>query len=128
MSTINVPYINTITGTTSSGATLTSYANGSVAWTQPTNFYSSNQKALMTVPPGEEKIVLEEKATFEVKGSVKINGLDLEERLKTIERLLLIPERDAKMEAKYPSLKKKYDEYIKDLEKYRMWDSIKGEK
>jgi len=31
------------------------------------------------------------------------------------------------MEAKYPSLKKKYDEYIKDLSKYRMWDSIKGE-
>ena len=66
-------------------------------------------------------------ASLEVSGKVVINGLDLEERLKTIEKVLMIPERDAKMEAKYPSLKKKYDEYIKQLEKYRMWDSIKGE-
>ena len=65
-------------------------------------------------------------ASLEVKGKVVINGLDLEERLKTIENLLLIPERDVILEAKYPSLKKKYDEYIKSLEKYRMWDIIKG--
>jgi hypothetical protein len=65
-------------------------------------------------------------ASLEVKGTVVINGLDLEERLKTIENLLLIPERDAILEAKYPSLKKKYDEYIKSLEKYRMWETIKG--
>ena len=65
-------------------------------------------------------------ATLEVKGTVKINGLDLEERLKTIEKVLMIPERDATMEAKYPSLKKKYDEYINALSKYRMWESIKG--
>jgi hypothetical protein len=65
-------------------------------------------------------------ASLEVKGTVVINGLDLEERLKTIENLLLIPERDVILEAKYPSLKKKYDEYIKSLEKYRMWETIKG--
>jgi hypothetical protein len=82
---------------------------------------------LLTIPLGEDKVVLNESATLEVKGNVVINGLDLEERLKTIEKVLMIPERDAKMEAKYPSLKKKYDEYIKQLEKYRMWDSIKGE-
>jgi hypothetical protein len=40
---------------------------------------------------------------------------------------LCIPERDVTMEAKYPSLKKKYDEYMKDLSKYRMWEAIKGE-
>jgi hypothetical protein len=39
----------------------------------------------------------------------------------------MIPERDVTMEAKYPSLKKKYDEYIKELSKYRMWDTIKGD-
>ena len=82
---------------------------------------------LLTIPQGEDKVVLNESATLEVKGNVVINGLDLEERLKTIEKVLMIPERDAKIEAKYPSLKKKYDEYIKQLEKYRMWDSIKGE-
>jgi hypothetical protein len=82
---------------------------------------------LLTIPLGEDKVVLNESATLEVKGNVVINGLDLEERLKTIEKVLMIPERDAKIEAKYPLLKKKYDEYIKQLEKYRMWDSIKGE-
>jgi hypothetical protein len=67
-------------------------------------------------------------ASLEVKGKMIVNGLDLEERLKTIERVLMIPERDATIEAKYPSLKKKYDEYIDQLSKYRMWESIKGEK
>lgn len=81
----------------------------------------------MTVPNGEQTVVLEEKATLEVKGNVKINGIDLEERLKTIERVLAIPERDATMEAKYPSLKKKFDEYINTLEKYRTFERIKGD-
>jgi predicted transcriptional regulator len=66
-------------------------------------------------------------ASLTVKGKVMINGQDLEERLKTIEKVLMIPERDVTMEAKYPSLKKKYDEYIKELSKYRMWDTIKGD-
>lgn len=65
-------------------------------------------------------------ASLEVKGNVVINGLDLEERLKTIEKVLAIPERDATMEAKYPSLKKKFDEYINALEKYKTFERIKG--
>jgi len=66
-------------------------------------------------------------ASLDVKGKVVINGLDLEERLKTIERVLAIPERDATMEAKYPSLKKKFDDYINTLEKYKTWERIKGD-
>ncbi len=81
----------------------------------------------MSIPHGEDKIVLEKSATFEVNGNVVINGIDLEERLKTIEKVLMIPERDAKMEAKYPSLKKKYDEYINALGKYRTFEAIKGD-
>jgi len=65
-------------------------------------------------------------AGLEVKGNVIINGQDLEERLKTIEKVLTIPERDVKLEAKHPKLKKMYDDYIKELSKYRMWESIKG--
>lgn len=122
MATNTTPYTNiTSVGTGTSGSTL-SYANGSVAWTQPYNL-----TATMVIASDGSKVTIDEKAALEVKGKMVINGLDLEERLKTIERLMLIPERDAKMEAKYPSLKKKYDAYIKDLEKYRMWDSIKGE-
>lgn len=81
----------------------------------------------MTIPHGQEKMVLEKAATLEVQGNLVINGIDLEERLNVIERLLAIPERDAIMEAKYPSLKKKFDEYINTLEKYRTFERIKGE-
>lgn len=105
-------------------------ANGTtstMSWTpQPQNFVSNNGQPIMTIPHGEQKVVLEDKATLEIKGNVKINGLDLEERLKTIERVLTIPERDVTMEAKYPSLKKKFDEYINTLEKYRTFERIKG--
>lgn len=129
MAVTNLPHAYNITnGTTgASGATI-AYANGMATWTQPSShFSSSNHKAVMTIPHGEEKVILEKEATLEVKGNVVINGIDLEERLKTIERVLAIPERDAIMEAKYPSLKKKFDEYINTLEKYRTFERIKGE-
>lgn len=117
-------YTTTTTGT--SGQFLTSGSNGA-SWTNPaTTFNSSNHKTIMTIPHGEEKVVLEKGAALEVKGKVVINGLDLEERLKTIEKVLMIPERDATIEAKYPSLKKKYDEYISALEKYKTFERIKG--
>jgi hypothetical protein len=64
---------------------------------------------------------------LEVKGRMVINGRDLEERLDTIEKVLSIPEKDAILEKKHPKLKKLYDEYIKELSKYRMWETIKGD-
>jgi hypothetical protein len=67
-------------------------------------------------------------ASLEVKGTVVINGLDLEERLNTIEKVLQIPERDVILEAKHPKLKELYDQYIHALGKYRTWESIKGTK
>jgi hypothetical protein len=80
----------------------------------------------MTVPVGKDEIVLEKDATLTVKGKVVINDRDLEERLNTIEKVLQIPERDVKLEAKHPKLKKLYDEYINALGKYRTFESIKG--
>ena len=65
--------------------------------------------------------------TLEVTGNMVINGRDLEERLKTIEKVLQIPERDVKLESKHPKLKKLYDEYIHALAKYRTFEAIKGE-
>lgn len=115
------------------------------------NFTSSNHIPVMTIPHGTEKVILEKSATLEVKGNVVINGIDLEERLKAIEKLLLIPERDVILETKHPKLKekfnqyitlpernyvldsnthaelrKKYDDYITTLEKYRTFERIKG--
>lgn len=122
---------STVTGTGSSGQFLTSASNGTTyttAWNTPNqNFVSNGGTTLMSVPHGQNELVLEKAATLDVKGTVKINGIDLEERLKTIEKVLMIPERDVTMEAKYPSLKKKYDEYINLLGKYRTFEAIKGE-
>jgi len=66
-------------------------------------------------------------ASLEVKGRLVINGVDLEERLNTIEKVLSIPEKDVRIEEKHPKLKKLYDEYIAALGKYRTWEAIKGE-
>ena len=112
-----------------SGSLLTSSgSNGTSAWTQPKqNFVSNQGRPIMTVPSEGQTVILEKSATLDVKGSVVINGIDLEERLNTIEKVLMIPTRDATMEAKYPSLKKKYDEYINLLGKYRTFEAIKGD-
>lgn len=66
-------------------------------------------------------------SSLDVKGKIIHNGRDLEERLSTIEKILHIPERDVMLEEKYPKLKKLYDQYIKELSKARMWESLKGE-
>jgi hypothetical protein len=71
-------------------------------------------------------VVSQNPPELEVKGRLVLNGQDLEERLNTIEKVLSIPERDVILEQSYPLLKRKYDDYINTLSKYRMWESIKG--
>jgi hypothetical protein len=72
-------------------------------------------------------VAKQDPAQLEVTGQMIINGVDLEERLKTIEKVLCIPERDVILEQKHPKLKKLYDEYITALGKYRTFESIKGD-
>jgi hypothetical protein len=119
-STVNNNYTFTTSGT--AGQFLTSGSNGTSWITANTTSNPSTLKVADGV-----MTVIGDPASLEVKGKVIINGLDLEERLKTIEKVLMIPERDAVMEAKYPSLKKKYDEYINALGKYRTFEAIKGD-
>jgi hypothetical protein len=98
-----------------SGSVLTAGLNGTsytTAWANPTD---------------NVMIVKQDPASLEVKGNVVINGRDLEERLKTIEKVLQIPERDVILEKKHPKLKKLYDDYINALGKYRTFEAIKGE-
>jgi len=127
MAVINLP--NNTNNTIPAGAYLTSGGTSySTAWTQPSqNFVSNHGQPIMTIPNEGQKVVLEEKATLEVKGNVVINGQDLEERLKTIEQVLQIPTRDVIMENKHPKLAKLYKQYMHELEKYRTWERIKGE-
>ena len=72
-------------------------------------------------------VISNDPSSLEVKGKIIHNGRDLEERLSTIEKVLMIPERDVEMEKKYPKLKKLYNEYIKELSKYKMWDKLKDD-
>jgi hypothetical protein len=99
------------TTNTTAGQFLTSGSNG-------TSWSNSNDTVLkVTQSPPE----------LEVKGRLVINGVDLEERLNTIEKVLSIPERDVRIEEKHPKIKKLYDEYIQALAKYRTFDTIKGD-
>ena len=113
------------TGAVSGTTTSTAYTT---SWAQPnTNFNNSNGTTLMHIPHNGNEIVLEKSATLDVKGNIVINGVDLEERLKTIEKVLQIPTRDVTMEAKHPKLKELYESYMNELEKYRTWHRIKGD-
>ena len=125
---LTVGQVYTTNNTGSAGQFLTSSGSNGTSWTNPsTQFNNSNGKPIMTMPNGTDEIVLEKDATLTVKGKVVINGRDLEERLKTIETVLQIPERDVILEKKHPKLKKLYDEYITALGKYRTFEAIKGE-
>ena len=106
-----------VTTNTTSGQFLTSSGSNGMTWTTGTN----------SIPNETIRINQTNPPTIEVKGNMVINGVDLEERLRTIETVLQIPERDVKLEKKHPRLKKLYDEYINALGKYRTFEAIKGE-
>lgn len=129
--TTNIPSNFTYTIPTSSGisnSTLTSTGTYSTAWTGTTsNYNSTNGNTVMTIPFGEDKVQIEKSATLEVKGNIVLNGMDLDDRLKTIEKVLCIPQRDVTMETKYPKLAELYKQYMHELEKYQTWESIKGD-
>ena len=109
-------YTTNTTGT--SGQFLTSTGINGTSWT--TGTVANPYDAAITIKQSNP-------AELEVKGKMVLNGRDLEERLDTIEKVLQIPERDVKLEAKHPKLKKLYDEYINALGKYRTFESIKGD-
>lgn len=114
---------------TISNTVLTSNGGGGASWTHPNaHFNNSNGQAVMTIPHSEDKIIIEDRAELEVKGRIKLNGADLDERLKTIEKVLMIPERDVILESKHPKLKEMYDEYMNALAKYRTWETLKDSK
>jgi hypothetical protein len=107
---LTVGKVYTTNGT--AGQFLTSGSNGT-SWT---NSNDTVLKVNQTNPP-----------SIDVRGKMILNGVDLEERLDTIEKVLQIPERDVILEKKHPKLKKLYDEYITALGKYRTFEAIKGE-
>ena len=111
-----VGHVYTTNNTGSAGQFLTSTGMNGTTWATGNTSIADSVMVARNNP-----------AELEVKGRMVLNGRDVEERLGTIEKVLRIPERDVKLEKKHPKLKKLYDEYINELEKYRTWDRIKGE-
>jgi len=103
--------INNGTNATTLGA-----ISGGANWVSNSNGYAISPNVTVNNNP----------SSLEVHGKIIHNGQDLEERLKTIEKVLAIPEKDVILESKYPKLKKMYDDYINELSKARMWESLKG--
>jgi hypothetical protein len=104
------------TGAGGAGQVYTTNGTGGLNWATTSSPLDTVMKINQTNPP-----------QLEVKGRMVINGVDLEERLSTIEKVLQIPERDVILEKKHPKLKKLYDEYINALGKYRTFEAIKGD-
>lgn len=64
---------------------------------------------------------------LEVDGKIYLTGnVELEERLNTIEKMLCIPTRNTVMEEKYPELRRLYESYMLELDKYTMWEKLKS--
>lgn len=94
--------------------------------TSNNGFNNSNYTmSTATLPNSIVSINQDENHALEVKGNIVMNGRNLEERLTTIEHILMIPERDVELEKKYPKIKKMYEDYINELKKYKMWEKIK---
>jgi hypothetical protein len=122
---INNQYVTTTTGTSAipgNGSFITTNGTGQLYQTNPHGYHwnTTNQNQLFQIhqtnPPN-----------LEVKGTFTLNGQDLDERLRNIEKVLLIPDRDVKLESKHPKLKKLYNEYMAALGKYRTFESLKGD-
>lgn len=130
MANINVGSVTIpVNATTSSTYTIGNTGGGGTNWTSPnTSWGSSNGTPVMTIPHGQNKVIVDETAALEVKGRMIINGIDLENRLSTIEKLLNIPTRDAKLEEKYSKLRDLYEQYTKALDEYKTWERLKNSK
>ena len=80
--------------------------------------------------------------SISIDGDVNIKGRDLEERLRTIEQILGLPDRDIELEKKHPHLTEMYndhvgiimkntskifelyDKYKKEVEKLKTWEIL----
>ena len=105
----------------------TTNTTGSAGQIYTTNGTSNTFTWANPTPPDNVMKINQSPPELDIKGRVIINGVDLEERLNTIEKVLQIPERDVKLEKKHPKLQEMYYDYINALAKYRMWEAIKGD-
>ena len=113
-------------GIGTAGTVLTASSTGTT-WLNPNTTFTAggaNNKTLMSIPYNSDEVVIESDAALNVKGKVIINGENLEDRLERIETLLSIPTRNIEMETEFPRLKKLWEEYSEELEKYKTWKRL----
>ena len=63
-----------------------------------------------------------------VDGTLEVNGRDVMKEIDEMRDALLLLKRDVDMEAKYPKLRELKDEYERQLEKYKTFDTLKESK
>ena len=106
-------------GAGGAGSTIAWNGAGSIGYSNPptiSKFHNSKGTEVFSLPA--------EEPTLDVKGRIRINGEYLDERLDRIETLLHIPTRDVIIEEQYPKLKALFEEYMKELEKYKTWNRL----
>ena len=86
-----------------------------------TKLVNNKGTAVMEIPASEDPSV-------KINGKINWNGMDLEERLSTIEKTLNIPTRDIIMEEKYAKLRDLSNQYKQALEEYKTWERLKNSK
>jgi len=114
----NLTNTNINSGTCSIGHSITGTSASSISWSNPTYTDLVVTASLDT-----------DSAALHVRGKIKMhNGDILDERLERIESLLEIPTRDLEMEREFPKLRKLWNAYTEELEKYKMWKKLKDNK
>lgn len=63
-----------------------------------------------------------------INAPLMVNGRDILREIDDMRDVLLLLRRDIDMEYKYPRLKELKDEYEREMEKYKTFDTLKGAK
>ena len=88
--------------------------------TTSTRFTNINGTSLLELPSDGNAV--------KINGELIINEENIDDRLKRIEDLLHIPQRDVIMERKYNKLKQLWQEYTETLEAIKTWETVKESK
>lgn len=84
--------------------------------------YGINTISPIDLSVGKNKIT----SSLEVKGKIIHNGLDLDDRLERIEKMLQMPTRDAIMEEKYAELRELSEQYDNLLAQLKTFEMLKS--
>lgn len=97
--------------------------SSSYTWAQPSSITTSSHfknntgTSILEIPFDGNAV--------KINGELIVNGENIDDRLKRIEDLLHIPQRDIMIEEKYDKLKQLWQEYTETLKAIKTWEIIK---